>query len=108
MRNKYLTSVFLVLSAVLNTAAFAAEFEVGQKDKAFTSTALEVKVGDSVKFKNEDPYFHNVFSLSDAKTFDLGSFPQGDAKAVTFEQPGEVEVECAIHPDMVMVIKVAE
>ena len=61
---------------------------------------LTVKVGDTVKFVNNDAFFHNVFSLSDAALFDLGSFPKGESKSVTFEESGVVEVECAIHPDM--------
>ena len=64
-------------------------------------------MGDSINFRNEDPYFHNVFSLSDAKTFDLGSYPQGQSKKVTFDKPGTVEVECAIHPNMKLVVEVS-
>ena len=86
--------------------AFAEVFTVGQKDKSFTQQSLVIKVGDSVSFKNEDPFFHNVFSLSDAKLFDLGSFPQGEARTVTFDTAGKVEVECAVHPEMVMTITV--
>ncbi len=86
--------------------AHAGEFEVLQKDKKFSQSGLTVKVGDSVSFKNEDPFFHNVFSLSDVKTFDLGSFPQGQSKKVMFDKPGTVEVECAIHPSMKINIEV--
>ena len=51
--------------------------------KAFGAKTLKIKVGDSVKFVNEDPFSHNVFSLSSVKSFDLGSYPQGGAKSVT-------------------------
>lgn len=87
-------------------AVHAKDFEVAQKDKKFSEKALTVKVGDVVSFKNEDPFSHNVFSLSDTKTFDLGSYPQGQAKKVTFDKPGTAEIECAIHPGMKMVIEV--
>jgi plastocyanin len=98
------------LAAALLAAAPAsgAEHTVGQKAKQFTSESLTVKVGDVVHFENQDPFFHNVFSLSDAATFDLGSYPQGESKSVTFEQAGKVEVECAIHPNMRMVVEVKE
>ena len=86
--------------------ALGETFEVGQLNKEFTMKALEVKVGDTVKFTNNDPFFHNVFSLSDAAMFDLGSYPQGESKEVKFEQAGEVQVECAIHPNMQMTITV--
>lgn len=99
----------LVFAAVLCFGAqtgLAENFEVGQKDKQFTKDKLTVKVGDTVSFKNEDPFSHNVFSLSDAKSFDLGSYPQGEAKSVKFDKPGTVDVECAIHPEMQMKIEV--
>lgn len=79
---------------------------VSQKDKKFSIDSLTVNVGDTVDFKNEDSFFHNVFSLSDAQMFDLGSYPQGESKSVTFGQAGIVEVECAIHPSMQMVVTV--
>jgi len=94
-----------VLIAAHGVAA-AAEQVVAQKGKAFSVKKLKVKVGDSVKFVNEDGFSHNVFSLSAAKSFDLGTYPQGGAKSVTFDKSGTVEVECAIHPDMTMVIEV--
>jgi len=95
-----------VLLCLVASAASAQEFTVGQKDKAFTVPALKAKVGDVVSFKNEDAFFHNVYSLSDAATFDLGSYPQGEARSVTLEKAGTVEVECAIHPSMKMTIEV--
>ncbi len=87
-------------------AAYAADHVVEQKDKKFAKTALKVKVGDTVTFKNMDSFNHNIFSLSDAKSFDLGSYPQGQARAVTMDKPGKVEVECSIHPDMKMDVEV--
>lgn len=84
----------------------AEEFVVSQKNKEFSESELTIRVGDSVSFLNEDDFHHNVFSLSDAAMFDLGSYDQGEAKSVTFEQPGVVDVECAIHPNMKMTIKV--
>lgn len=82
------------------SGASAAEHVVSQKNKAFSIKKLSVKVGDSVKFVNDDNFAHNVFSLSPAKSFDLGSFGNGGSKSVTFDKPGKVEIECAVHPDM--------
>ena len=81
---------------------------ISQKDKRFSVDRLNVKVGDTVKFTNDDPFFHNVFSLSEASTFDLGSYPQGESRTVKFDQAGEVHIECAIHPSMRMIIEVEE
>ena len=105
MLNRSLIFLTLLISA---NAAIAETYEVGQKDKKFTQDELSIKVGDTVKFTNNDPFFHNVFSLSDAEMFDLGSYPQGESRDVKFTTPGEVEVECAIHPEMRMTIKVQE
>lgn len=105
----YQSSIRLALTLcaiAVSSGAYANEFEVVQKDKKFSQSALIVKVGDSIKFKNEDPFAHNVFSLSDPKTFDLGSYPKGQSKAVVFDKAGTVEVECAIHPDMKIVVEV--
>jgi plastocyanin len=99
------------LSGLALTAAgwawAAQEHVVTQKNKSFSVKKLSVKVGDTVKFANEDSFAHNVFSLSAAKSFDLGSFGNGNAKSVTFDKAGKIEVECAIHPDMRLDIEVS-
>jgi len=89
-------------------SAQAQEQIVGQKNKAFTVLKLKVKVGETVGFRNDDPYFHNIFSLSPVQAFDLGSYPQGQTRKVTFNKEGKVDVECAIHPEMRMVIEVVK
>lgn len=102
MRSR-LIAVLLLAPAL----AAAEEFTVGQKDKAFSTSHIKVKVGDKISFRNDDAFFHNIFSLSDVQSFDLGSFPQGQARKVTFTKPGKVEVECAIHPDMKLTVEVS-
>ena len=102
----------IAVSVVLvSYIAHAEEFTVTQTDKTFKMSGakvekLTIKMGDSIKFLNEDPWFHNVFSLSDVKTFDLGSYPKGQFKTVTFDKPGQVEIECAIHPQMQLHLEV--
>ena len=95
-----------MLAIFLSATVNAETYDVGQQNKKFTVKKLSIKAGDSVKFINQDAFFHNVFSLSDIKFFDLGSFPKGEFKTVVFEEPGVVEVECAIHPNMMMEIEV--
>ena len=94
----------MLIAAALPTTA--AEHLVTQKNKAFSTKKLVVKVGDTVKFANEDSFAHNVFSLSPAKSFDTGSFSSGQTKSVTFDKAGKVVVECAIHPDMHLDVEV--
>jgi plastocyanin len=101
-------NVLLWLIVLAAPPAHAEEHVVSQKNKAFSVETLKIKVGDTVNFRNDDPFFHNIFSLSDVQTFDLGSYPQGQSRKTKFDKPGKVEVECAIHPTMKMVIDVAK
>ena len=84
----------------------AAEHVVIQKGKAFSRQSLVVQLGDTVKFVNDDSFAHNVFSLSDTKSFDLGSYGQGISRSTVMDKSGTVEVECAVHPDMKIRIEV--
>ena len=81
---------------------------VSQKDKQFLPGDLNIKVGDTVNFRNDDKVFHNVYSFSEARLFDLGSYASGQAKKVVFDKEGKVVVECAIHPKMRMTINVTK
>jgi plastocyanin len=105
-------SIFLASCATLffsaSNLAVAEEFEVGQKNKQFTTNEITIKVGDTVSFPNYDPFFHNIFSLSDIKTFDLGSYSKGETKKIVFDKAGKIDVECAIHPNMQMTINVED
>ncbi len=96
------------LCVALATPAFAAEHTVSQKSKAFSTKSLNIKVGDKVVFRNDDAVSHNVFSLADAMTFDLGTYSAGQVKDVVFSKAGTFDIECAIHPDMKLTIVVAK
>ncbi|HEY3215234.1 MAG TPA: carboxypeptidase regulatory-like domain-containing protein [Candidatus Eisenbacteria bacterium] len=74
--------------------------QLAQKDQAFMPRVLAVAVGTSVDFPNQDPIYHNVFSVSPVKRFDLGKYPRGHSKRVTFGKPGVVQVYCDIHSQM--------
>lgn len=71
-----------------------------QRNEAFVPFVLAVTVGSTVDFPNSDPVYHNVFSLSKAKRFDLGRYPRGQSRSVRFDQPGVVRVFCEIHSHM--------
>ena len=62
-------------------------FAIVQTGKAFAPRVLAVPLGSTVSFPNEDPIFHNVFSLSAPQPFDLGLYRSGAAKARTFTEP---------------------
>jgi hypothetical protein len=83
--------------------------EIRQKNAVFVPHVLPVMVGASVVFPNDDNIFHNVFSKSDAASFDLGLYKKGDQpKQVPFTKPGEVDVFCSIHARMSCIILVLE
>ena len=77
-----------------------------QQNRRFVQETLVVPVGSTVSFPNNDPVFHNVFSLSSPKSFDLGNYPKGHTRTVTFSKPGIVFVNCHLHPTMSAVIVV--
>jgi plastocyanin len=71
-----------------------------QEHETFVPHVLAIRVGTVVDFPNADPFFHNVFSLSKPKRFDLGRYARGRSKAVLFDEPGIVRVFCDIHSHM--------
>ncbi len=79
---------------------------IRQIDETFVPHVLPILSGTTVDFPNFDPFFHNVFSLSGAKSFDLGRYPQGQHRSVRFDRPGIVKVFCHIHSHMSAVILV--
>ena len=79
-------------------------YRLVQKNKMFTPHLLVVPTGTSVQFPNEDPFFHNVFSLFNGKRFDLGLYEPGTSRSVRFDREGASYIFCNIHPEMGAVI----
>lgn len=71
-----------------------------QRQETFVPRLIAVTTGTTVDFPNSDSTFHNVFSLSRARRFDLGRYPAGRSKAVRFDRPGVVRIFCDIHSHM--------
>jgi len=82
--------------------------KIHQKGAMFVPHVLPVLVGTTVEWPNNDEIFHNVFSISDAKPFDLGLYKHPEVKRVTFDKPGRVDAFCSIHKTMNCVILVLE
>jgi len=76
------------------------EYQIAQLGETFIPHVVE--------FPNLDPIFHNVFSLSGTKSFDLGRYPKGDSRSVTFDEAGIVPVFCHLHSDMSAIIVVLD
>ena len=79
-----------------------------QQDLRFLPHVLPVLVGTSVEFANNDKTFHNVFSTSEAKKFDLGLYSPGRRRRMTFDKPGVVKILCNVHPSMEAYVVVKE
>jgi plastocyanin len=77
-----------------------------QKNKSFQPHLLVVTRGSTVEFPNEDPWFHNVFSLFNGKRFDLGLYEAGTSRTVHFDREGVSYIFCNIHSEMSAVVVV--
>jgi plastocyanin len=75
-------------------------YRLVQKDKMFTPHLLVVPIGSQVEFPNQDPFFHNVFSLFNGRRFDLGLYESGTSRSVRFDREGVSYIFCNIHPEM--------
>ena len=73
---------------------------IRQRNETFLPRVVAVPVGSEVEFPNDDPFYHNVFSLSRSKAFNLGRYPKGQTRVVRFDKPGIVKVFCDIHSHM--------
>jgi plastocyanin len=85
-----------------------AEAVVLQEGLRIEPHVTAVRVGASVAFPNADDIYHNLFSLSETKRFNLGRYPPGESRSVTFDKPGLVRLFCDIHSDMAAVILVID
>jgi plastocyanin len=71
-----------------------------QRNETFVPHVLAITTGTTVDFPNSDKFYHNVFSLSKPRTFDLGRYAAGHTRDVRFDRPGIVRVFCEIHSHM--------
>ncbi len=83
--------------------------EVLQQGMQFRPALLPIQVGTAVAFPNGDDFYHNVFSYSKTKRFDLGRYRKNDRPPVeVFDKPGVVKLYCEIHQHMRGVILVLD
>lgn len=89
-------------------AAPMAKAVVDQREKTFIPHVSVVTCGTTVQFPNNDTVFHNVFAYFEATKFDLGMYPRGATKKVTFKKPGLVALLCNVHSEMSAYILVVD
>ncbi|MGA7871336.1 MAG: plastocyanin/azurin family copper-binding protein [Candidatus Binatus sp.] len=83
-----------------NPAAPPPQATMAQQDLKFVPHVLPILVGTTVAFPNNDQVWHNVYSDSKVKKFDLGLYGPGKSKSVIFDTPGVVRIRCNVHPAM--------
>lgn len=93
-------------SATIKASAQSEPAVLNQVNQQFEPRLVVVRAGERVRVLNSDPIYHNVFSLSGIRRFDIGRRPRGAYDDVQFDNPGEVTVFCDIHPSMSAVIMV--
>jgi plastocyanin len=93
-------AVYLQLQSSADVPRPGGPLRMAQRDTAFVPSLLVVPVGTVVEFPNEDHFFHNVFSYSESKRFDLGRYPRGESKSITLGKPGVVRIYCEVHEFM--------
>jgi plastocyanin len=98
----------LVVLSGLSAGALAANQAIHQQGRVFSSESVTIKKGEALTFLNDDSVPHNILSTSKGNEFNLGSQPPGMSTDVTFKEAGDVQVICAIHPRMKMMVKVAD
>jgi len=105
----HLTDFVIYIDAPLASVTPAGSTQVAittQRNAVFDPHVLPIAVGTTVKWPNEDDIYHNVFSMSDPKQFDLGLYHQEKVPVLTFDKVGRIDVFCAIHSQMHCIILV--
>ena len=102
----YLEGPFTAAEGQFPRRSEAVQPTIRQVNETFVPQVLAIQTGETVHFPNDDPFFHNVFSLSGARSFDLGRYPKNQVRSVKFDRPGIVKVFCHIHSHMNAVIRV--
>jgi plastocyanin len=104
-----LASLLPALCAVglASALAWAAEtHRVSQTGRMFQTKEIEIRVGDTVRFTNDDAFLHQIYVRSDQLTFESDEQAPGEAIDIEFPQAGSYQVRCRMHPKMSLLINV--
>ena len=105
---KLIPITIVILAGLSIGALAAANQQIHQKGRVFSAESVTIKKGEALTFVNDDTIPHNILSASKGNEFNLGSQAPGAATDVTFKETGDVQVLCAIHPRMKMMVKVTD
>ena len=92
----------ILLALIITSSLFGANHVIDQKGKTFIPHAITVAVGDTITFKNSDPFAHNAYTDDKANEFDIGMQSPGKDISIKVKAAGQFNIECAIHPNMLV------
>ena len=96
----------ILCGLLMTNIMFATDFIIDQKDKTFIPHKIVAKVGDTITFRNSDPFAHNAYTDDENNEFDIGIQSPGSDITVNIRAAGDFNIECAIHPNMLLEVKV--
>ena len=96
----------LLITLALVASVQARNHIIDQKGKTFIPHAITVNPGDTITFKNSDPFAHNAYTDDEDNEFDIGMQSSGSDKKIKINDGHDFSVECAIHPNMLLEVKV--
>ena len=94
------------LLLLVGISAYAKNWVVDQRGKTFIPSKLVVHKGDTITFLNHDPFAHNAYTDDEANEFDVGMQPSGKKTMMRVKAKESFNVECAIHPNMLLEVTV--
>ena len=99
-------AMMLFIAGALSATLSAKNWVIDQKGKTFIPSKLTVHVGDTITFKNSDPFAHNAYTDDESNEFDVGMQPTGKETKMTVNAKVSFNIECAIHPNMLLEVTV--
>lgn len=94
-------------SALLAASPAAGEtIVISQKDKTFSAKEITIAVNDEIEFHNLDDTAHSILSFTPGMEFDLKLQRPAEIKRHAFTKPGQLEINCDIHPKMSLIVNV--
>ncbi len=100
------TEAVVTFTPAARAATAPTTAEIAMERKEFTPRVVVAAPGSTVRFPNQDPILHNVFSVSGGNAFDLGLYRRDEGREATLAEPGVVQVFCNVHHEMVAYVLV--
>ncbi len=96
----------IILVAILSISLYAKEHVIDQLGRKFIPAQVKVKVGDTLRFTNSDPFAHNAYTDDVLNEFDTGMQTKGQSAVVPIKAKSSFTVQCAVHPEMLLKVTV--